>query len=155
MLRRESSAGHCGKVITIRFHDELAREDMPCDQPGTMCLLSTRIEHKISHQKADEAQVYLHFSLNVDETWKHFVLCESRSADFYPFICSDHKQMKPTNQTDCRFRLCTQLVEFFFFFFFRFYFSTLEHQGFFLFCFVFKPVPCTAVKGDFELSLAG
>lgn len=152
MLRRESSAGHCGKVITIRFHDELAREDMPCDQPGTMCLLSTRIEHKISHQKADEAQVYLHFSLNVDETWKHFVLCESRSADFYPFICSDHKQMKPTNQTDCRFRLCTQLVDFFFFF--RFYFSTLEHQGFCFFVF-FKPVPCTAVKGDFELSLAG
>lgn len=66
MLRRESSAGHCGKVITIRFHDELVKtclvtslEQCVCCQPG-----ETRIKHKISHQKADEAQVYVHFHVS-------------------------------------------------------------------------------------------
>lgn len=59
----------------------------------------------------------MHFSgyvYCVDKTQKPFVLCESRSADFYPCFFLDGKQMKSTNEIDCRFKLCTRLMFFFF-----------------------------------------
>lgn len=95
---------------------------MPCDQPGTMCLLSTRRDKDQTWDQPSKGwwstgvlYVHFHVSCLVRIRLGSMSYSESRSTDFYPFICSDRKRMKSTYQTDCRSKLCAYLVVFFFF----------------------------------------